>query len=213
MSSPARKPAPAILPDLVHCVRTAFREHGGTPRVGREVAAAIQPFLGHPRLLAPEHCQPDPTRYRQHVLHAEEDGTFSLSALVWMPGQATAIHDHISWCVIGVHQGVEQEVQMQLVEEAGGAFLLPVDSSINPTGSVVSLIPPGDIHYVVNPGPGIAISIHVYGLDIRRHGSSVRRRYDELPIRPAEPRLVPASPLHSTAGAECAKMADVWINP
>ncbi|HZF14204.1 MAG TPA: cysteine dioxygenase family protein [Thermoanaerobaculia bacterium] len=209
MESSASQPAPAILPDLIHCVRTAFREHGRTPRVGPEVAAAIQPFLGHPRLLAPEHCQPDPDRYCQHLLHAEEDGTFSIVALVWRPGQATAVHDHLSWCVIGVHQGVEQEVQFQLVEAAGGAFLLPVDSAIHPTGAAVSLTPPGDIHYVVNPGPGLAISLHVYGLDVRRHGSSIRRRYD-LPIRLPATGL--AEPLHSTASPECAKMAAQWRN-
>jgi predicted metal-dependent enzyme (double-stranded beta helix superfamily) len=187
------QPAPAILPDLVHCVRTAFEEHGGTPRIGARVAQAIQPFLGHPRLLAPEQCEPDPTRYRQHVLHAEEDGTFSIVALVWMPGQATCVHDHLAWCVIGVHQGVEQEVQFELVDEASGAFLHPLDSSIHPTGSVVVLTPPGDIHSVVNSGPGTAISIHVYGLDVRQHGSSIRRRYD-LPIHPPEPRPLPVLP-------------------
>jgi predicted metal-dependent enzyme (double-stranded beta helix superfamily) len=191
-SKSASKSAPAILPDLVHCVRTAFREHGGTQQVGARVAEAMRPFLGHPRLLAPEQCEPDPTRYRQHILHAEEDGSFSIVALVWMPGQATCVHDHLAWCVIGVHQGSEQEVQFELVEESSGAFLRPLDSSINPAGSVVVLTPPGDIHYVVNPGPGTAISIHVYGLDVRQHGSSIRRRY-ELPVHRPESSL-PALP-------------------
>jgi predicted metal-dependent enzyme (double-stranded beta helix superfamily) len=193
MSAIVNQPAPAILPDLVHCVRTAFQEHGGTPRVGAKVAQAILPFLGHPRLLAPEQCEPDPTRYRQHVLHTEEDGSFSIVALVWMPGQATCVHDHLAWCVIGVHQGVEQEVEFELVGEGKDAFLRPLDSSINPTGSVVVLTPPGDVHSVVNPGPGTAISIHVYGLDVRQHGSSIRRRYD-LPIRQPEPLSLPSAP-------------------
>jgi predicted metal-dependent enzyme (double-stranded beta helix superfamily) len=179
MSTVASKPAPApaILPDLVHCVRDVFQEFGGTPRIGPEVAVAIQPFLGHPRLLAPEHCEPDPTHYKTHLLHAEDDGAFSIVALVWMPGQKTPVHDHLSWCVIGVHQGAEQEVRFQLVEDLEDAFLVPVASSIHPVGSVEALTPPGDIHYVANPGPGIAISLHVYGLDIRRHGSSIRRSY------------------------------------
>jgi len=192
MSRSLRQPAPAILPDLIHCVRLAFTEHGGTPAVGPEVAGALRPFLGHPRLLSPEQCQSDPERYRQHILHVEGDGSFSIVSLVWRPGQSTAVHDHLAWCVIGVHQGAEQEVQYRLAEDAEGEHLVPVDSSINPAGSAVSLTPPGDIHSVVNPGPGIAISLHVYGLDIRQHGSSIRRRY-ELPVRP-QGRLEPRSP-------------------
>ena len=41
--------------------------------------------------------------------------------------------------------------------------------------------PPGDIHRVRNCGDGVAISLHVYGADITRLGSSVRRIYD-LPV-------------------------------
>lgn len=200
LRSTASTPAPAILPDLVHCVRLVFQEHRGTPRVGPGVAEAIRPFLGHPRLLSPEQCEPDPTRYRQHVLHAEENGSFSIVALVWMPGQSTCIHDHLAWCVIGVHQGIEEEVQFELADEEEGPVLLPLGSVRSRTGSTAVLTPPGDIHSVVNPGPGLAISLHVYGLDIRRHGSSIRRRYD-LPIRERgrrgdrlqdrEPRAIP----------------------
>jgi 3-mercaptopropionate dioxygenase len=44
--------------------------------------------------------------------------------------------------------------------------------------------PPGDIHRVRNAGGQSAISIHIYGTDVSRIGSSVRRYYD-LPVRPA----------------------------
>ena len=38
--------------------------------------------------------------------------------------------------------------------------------------------PPGDIHRVHNTTGETAISIHVYGTDITRIGSSVRRYYE-----------------------------------
>ena len=47
--------------------------------------------------------------------------------------------------------------------------------------------PPGDIHRVRNGGTESTISLHVYGADIARLGSSVRRVY-ELPVRPAATR-------------------------
>jgi 3-mercaptopropionate dioxygenase len=46
---------------------------------------------------------------------------------------------------------------------------------------VSGFAPPGDIHRVRNHGRDVAISLHVYGADIARLGSSVRRIYD-LPL-------------------------------
>ena len=48
-------------------------------------------------------------------------------------------------------------------------------------GSVTGVAPPGDIHRVRNHASEVAISLHVYGADIARLGSSVRRIYD-LPV-------------------------------
>ena len=52
----------------------------------------------------------------------------------------------------------------------------------NGRGEVSGFAPPGDIHRVSNLGDHVAISIHLYGTDISRVGSSVRREYD-LPVR------------------------------
>lgn len=163
-----------------------------------QVAAELGPFLADPQLLLLSQREPDPSCYRQHILHVADDGQFSIVALVWLPGQTTCIHDHVSWCVVGVYQGREQEVQYQIADQDGAAYLLPIGASYNEAGSVAALTPPGDIHQVVNPGPGLAISIHVYGADIGRLGSSIRRRY-ELPVKHADqtPRVV----------ADCAPVA------
>jgi predicted metal-dependent enzyme (double-stranded beta helix superfamily) len=48
-------------------------------------------------------------------------------------------------------------------------------------GDVSGFAPPGDIHRVRNSGDSEAISIHVYGTDLSRLGSSSRRFYD-LPV-------------------------------
>lgn len=50
-----------------------------------------------------------PDRAVGHTLHVEPDGSFSITAVVWRPGQFTRIHDHTTWCVFGVVQGVEHE--------------------------------------------------------------------------------------------------------
>ncbi|MCF6525834.1 cysteine dioxygenase family protein [Streptomyces sp. JJ36] len=147
------------------------------------VGEKLAPHLGTEGLLTPEQCEGDPGHYRQHLLHAESDGSFSVVALVWLPGQRTAVHDHVSWCVTGVHRGEEHERRYRLIPAAGTgepARLVATEDVVNPQGAVCGFAPPGDIHRVWNGCARKAISLHVYGADISRLGSSVRRVY-ELP--------------------------------
>jgi predicted metal-dependent enzyme (double-stranded beta helix superfamily) len=48
-------------------------------------------------------------------------------------------------------------------------------------GDVTGFAPSGDIHRVRNVGDITAISVHFYGTDVTRVGSSVRRYYDDDP--------------------------------
>jgi predicted metal-dependent enzyme (double-stranded beta helix superfamily) len=175
---------------LVQRVQFAARR-SDPAHVADRVAAVLQPFLGDPDLLLPSQCEPDPDRYRQHILHVAEDGSYSIVALVWLPGQSTPVHDHVSWCVVGIHQGQELGIQYQMADVDGVQCLLPAGLSRNGVGTVEALTPPGDIHCVVNPGPELAISLHVYGADVRKLGSSIRRRY-EIGVQPAEPARIVA---------------------
>ena len=128
-------------------------------------------------MLTPAQCVGDPAHYRQHVLHVAGNGAFSLVALVWLPGQATPIHDHLSWCVVGVHTGEEHETRYRL----DGDRLVVTGEDLAGPGTVTGLLPPGDIHRVTSTGPATTISLHVYGVDVTRGGSSIRRRWD-LPV-------------------------------
>ena len=122
-------------------------------------------------MLTAEQSLGSPDDYCGHTLHVEPDGSFSIVALVWQPGQATRIHDHVTWCVIGVIQGVEHE-------ELYDADLNLLGRRDNHVGEVSGFAPPGDIHRVLNTSATTAISIHIYGTDINRIGSSARRYYD-----------------------------------
>ncbi|RAJ69693.1 hypothetical protein K378_00845 [Streptomyces sp. Amel2xB2] len=150
---------------------------------GGDGAAGSGDGHGADALLTPAQREGDPERYRQHLLHAEPDGSFSIVALVWLPGQCTSVHDHVSWCVTGVHRGEEHERRYRLLpadEPGGSARLVATEDVVNPVGAVCGFAPPGDIHRVWNGCREKAISLHVYGADISRLGSSVRRVY-ELP--------------------------------
>lgn len=170
------------LATLIRAIRGAVRATGDPAGVAGRVAAALRPNLHEPDLLAPAQRASNPAGYQQHILHVEDDGSFSIVSLVWLPGQATPTHDHISWCVVGVYEGEEHESQYRLAQEGSTTCLIEAGQSVNPTGTVAAYTPPGDIHKVTNRGPAMAISLHVYGADIGKLGTSIRRRYD-LPVK------------------------------
>jgi predicted metal-dependent enzyme (double-stranded beta helix superfamily) len=177
-------PHSATLARLIERVREVVGRERDSAKVGHEVAELLKPCLLRDDFLTAEQMEPDEEGYRQHILHVEPDGSFSVVSLVWLPGQETCIHDHVSWCVVGVYRGQEHET---VYDEAGGKrdpHLIVTGNHVNPAGSVAALVPPGDIHHVENAGNGLAVSIHIYGADIAKLGCSIRRRYD-LEVREA----------------------------
>jgi predicted metal-dependent enzyme (double-stranded beta helix superfamily) len=170
---------PGLIP-LVHDVRAMVDRRAGWARTATLVADVLRWRLPGPDVLSEQERAGDPASYQSHLLHVEPDGAFSVVAVVWRPGQVTPVHDHVTWCVVGVAQGVERE---ELFASRNAEYLVPVGDAANPEGSVTGFAPPGDIHRVRNPTSRTTISLHVYGTDIARVGSSVRRTYD-LPTRP-----------------------------
>jgi predicted metal-dependent enzyme (double-stranded beta helix superfamily) len=173
MSTTLIRPADQLT-RLVEGVRSAVDVHADWSRTAQLVADQLRAHLPGPEVLTPEQRLGSADGYRSHTLHVAPDGAFSIIALVWRPGQLTRIHDHTTWCVFGVIQGVEHE-------ELFDADLNRIGSSDNHVGDVSGFAPPGDIHRVRNTGEETAISVHVYGTDVTRIGSSARRIYD-LPV-------------------------------
>jgi 3-mercaptopropionate dioxygenase len=160
---------------LTRAVRAEVRRGLGPRQTADRVAAALRGALPDPAVLLPAPLRHgDPAGYQTHLLHAEPGGSFSIAAMVWLPGQETPIHDHVAWCVPAVLQGAEHE---EIFAPAAGGALRLVARNVNLPGSVSGFAPPGDIHRVRNAGDGVAISMHVYGADISRLGSSIRREY------------------------------------
>ena len=163
--------AGSVLSDLVAGVRRAIDARADWARTADLVADQLRAHLPGPGILTPDQRLGRPDRPAGHVLHAELDGTFSILGLVWRPGQGTRIHDHTTWCVVGVLAGTEHE---ELFDES----LAPVGVRDNHTGEVSGFAPPGDIHRIWNDACETAITLHIYGTDVTRVGSSVRRYYN-----------------------------------
>jgi 3-mercaptopropionate dioxygenase len=184
---PSRKadgavPAGTCPDSLVRVIRAEVRRGLDWQQTADRVVGVLRANLPGLAVLLPSSLRRgNPACYQSHLLYTEPDGSFSVSAMVWLPGQQTVIHDHVAWCVTGVLQGREYEEIFALTDD--GSALKLAARNLNPAGTVSGFAPPGDIHRVRNTGDDVAISMHVYGADISRLGNSIRREYT-LPIHP-----------------------------
>lgn len=183
MSTSTSSDAAADMDVLIDSIRSTVRSGPASEDAASSVARVLEDWLATNPTVPGQYRRSDPDNYVQHVVHAEPDGSFSVVALVWLPGQRTNIHDHVSWCVTGVCEGEEREERYEL--RGDDSCVVPVAEVTNPVGTVCGFAPPGDIHRVRNSGDALTISLHVYGADISELGSSIRRSYS-LPVVAAE---------------------------
>ncbi|WP_043605667.1 cysteine dioxygenase [Novosphingobium sp. Rr 2-17] len=117
--------------------------------------------------LPEEFAQPNPARYQQYLLHCDSAERFSVVSFVWGPGQATPIHDHRVWGLVGVLRGAEK-VQSFHQRESDGSLVQQGPTRELLEAQVEAIDPrEGDIHRVENAfADRTSISIHVYGGNI-----------------------------------------------
>lgn len=135
--------------------------------------------------LAPQHYRSSDAGYTRNLIFDAPDASLSLYAIVWLPGQWTPVHDHGSWGVVGVVEGIlEERSYVRLSPDRGrddeidlargGAVLLR-------HGSVTSFVPnPDHIHVTGVPADRPrALSLHLYGRtmsDFNIYDLAARRR-------------------------------------
>lgn len=119
--------------------------------------------------LQPGHYRSHPDHYARNLIYDAPDQSLSLYALVWSPGQWTPVHDHGSWGVVGVIEGVlEERNYVRLSAERGadeGIELVRGGVILLGRGAVTSFVPnPDHIHVTGVPADRPrAVSLHLYG--------------------------------------------------
>jgi predicted metal-dependent enzyme (double-stranded beta helix superfamily) len=119
--------------------------------------------------LQPPHYRSDPAGYTRNLIFDAADDSLSLYAIVWLPGQWTPVHDHGSWGVVGVVEGVlEERSYARMSADRGadeGIALARGGVVLLGPGAVTSFVPnPDHIHVTgVAQGRPRAVSLHLYG--------------------------------------------------
>ena len=119
--------------------------------------------------LAPRHYRASSDGYTRNLVYEAADKSLSLYVLVWLPGQWTPVHDHGSWGVVGVLEGVlEERSYVRLSPDRGADEEIDLARGgivLLQRGAVTSFVPnPDHIHVTGVPAERPrAVSLHLYG--------------------------------------------------
>ena len=156
----------APLRDFVRAFTALAERHLPEPALLAEATPLLQRLVARDDWLPAALAEPHPQFYRQYLLHADPLERFSVVSFVWGPGQATPVHDHTVWGLIGMLRGAEVS-QSHVIDPQGKAVPAGAPVELHP-GQVEAVSPRlGDIHRVCNAFEDrSSVSIHVYGANI-----------------------------------------------
>lgn len=123
--------------------------------------------------LQPQHYRSDPDGYARNLIRDDPEHGLSLYALVWRPGQWTPVHDHGSWGIVGVVEGVlEERSYIRMSPDSGGDENIDLARGgvlLLTRGAVTSFVPnPDHIHMTGVPTERpTAVSLHLYGRSMK----------------------------------------------
>jgi len=135
-------------------------------RILQDGAVLLADLIKRDDWLPAEYALAGADSYRQYLLYCDPRERFSVVSFVWGPGQATPVHDHTVWGMIGMLRGAETCEEFGC-RALGEMLRAGAKHELRP-GEIDRVSPTlGDIHRVANAlADRPSISIHVYGANI-----------------------------------------------
>jgi predicted metal-dependent enzyme (double-stranded beta helix superfamily) len=121
----------------------------------------LQELIERPNVLPEEFMHAGSNSRGRFLLHRSP--TFTVSSIVWAPGEVAEPHNHETWGAIGVLSNTIEERRYEEVEDDR---LRPLTHHALRRSAVSLLIPDGDIHSMHNLTKQETVEIHVYGKDL-----------------------------------------------
>ena len=158
------------LQDYVRDVGAVLDRHPAMPVIIRDVSALTKRLCADDRWLAENYRVGSQDHYTRHLLHKDPNNRFIVLSLVWLPGQATPIHDHSCWGVMGLLENSLEEICYARLDDGARPDFAELQQSRGTDvgkGSVAYLLPPyEEIHRIGNTSGKPTLSVHVYGRDL-----------------------------------------------
>jgi 3-mercaptopropionate dioxygenase len=147
------------------------RAHSNGSVDARAIVTEARPYfsklLSDTSWMDPKFRVPEEGKSVSYMMAKAPDGVWTVVSVVWWPGYSTAVHDHLIWGLVGVHEGVEEEERYTRLDDGSRqdyAELRKDGAALNEPGGISHLVPyEEDIHLIRNPGDTPSMSIHVYG--------------------------------------------------
>lgn len=156
---------------LIRCLDAAVADPASEDTPCARVQGVLQLAAGV-ELLAPHQRVTNPDRYARHLVHRDPAGRYSVVAMVWAPGQGTPVHDHGGlWGTEVVLQGRIRSRSYLVVPRFARPDRFHValaSTGAAGAGDAEQLVPPFDHHALDNPYDSVAVTLHVYGGDLRQ---------------------------------------------
>ena len=111
------------------------------------------------------------------LLYRAADGDLAFSSLVVPAGSETPVHDHLTWGLVGIYRGTQEETVYRVAGSlADGSAPLALSEVLHLTpGDHYRLTPDNDIHKVRTTSAETSVSLHLLGND---NGCTWRHQYN-----------------------------------
>lgn len=111
------------------------------------------------------------------LLYRSADGDLAFSSLVVPAGSETPVHDHLTWGLVGIYRGTQEETVYRVAgSRADGSTPLALSEVLHLTpGDHYRLTPDNDIHKVRTTSAETSVSLHLLGND---NGCTWRHQYN-----------------------------------
>ena len=139
-------------------------------KITHSLKIGLQELILEGQIVLPQElCSTCQDHYGRRLLYRSPEHGYAVVAMVWGPGQGTALHDHAgTWCVEGVLEGEIEVTQYDLLENGAESCRFSAQGTVRAgVASAGSLIPPFEYHTIFNAhDDSTSITLHVYGREL-----------------------------------------------
>jgi 3-mercaptopropionate dioxygenase len=177
------------LHDFIAVATEIIRDQSDVASKLLRLRTPFESLLNDAEWLPKEFRQPSASTTMGHgiaslLLYRSVRKDLSLSTLVVAPGLATPIHNHLSWGMVGLYDGEQEEEEFDVHDHDGEAVPGPLKlrtRRVLRKGDFYELVPPwNDVHRVRTISSTPSVSLHLLTNDI---GCVVRQKFDPATSR------------------------------